>query len=111
MDAAHIHQFADSRNNHPQNGLALSKNAHWMFDAGLWSLDDDYRVIVAKDRFDEAGDDAFLLKRIAGRQIELPSKRDYWPDRAHLAWHRERKLGSVPSTANESDSPIHQLRE
>jgi len=111
VDAAHIHQFADSRNNHPQNGLALSKNAHWMFDAGLWSLDDDYRVIVAKDRFDEAGDDAFLLKRIAGRQIELPSKRDYWPDRAHLAWHRERKLGSVPSTANESDSPIQQLRE
>jgi predicted restriction endonuclease len=41
VDAAHIHQFADSRNNHPQNGLALSNNAHWMFDVGLWSLADD----------------------------------------------------------------------
>jgi putative restriction endonuclease len=92
VDAAHIHQFADSRNNHPQNGLALSKNAHWMFDAGLWSLDDDYRVIVATVRFDEAGDAAYLLKRFAGRQVGLPTKRDFWPDRAHLAWHREHRL-------------------
>ena len=28
MDAAHIHQFSDSRNDHPQNGVALRKNAH-----------------------------------------------------------------------------------
>ena len=88
VDAAHIHQFADSRNNHPRNGLALSKNAHWMFDAGLWSLDDDYRVIVAKGRFAEAGEDAFLLTRFAGRRIALPCRREYWPDRAQLAWHR-----------------------
>ena len=94
VDAAHIHQFADSRNNHPQNGLALSKNAHWMFDAGLWSLDDDYRVLVAKDRFDEAGDAAFLLKRMAGRLVQLPGHRDFWPDKTHLAWHRNKRLSS-----------------
>lgn len=93
VDAAHIHQFADSRNNHPQNGIALSKNAHWMFDAGLWSLDDNYRVIVAANRFDEAGNAAFLLKGRAGRQVQLPGNRDYWPDKTHLAWHRERKFG------------------
>jgi putative restriction endonuclease len=95
VDAAHIHQFANSRNNHPQNGLALSKNAHWMFDAGLWSLDDEFRVIVAADRFAEAGDDAFLLTRFVGRQIRLPTKCDYWPDRAHLAWHRLNKLAAT----------------
>lgn len=33
VDAAHIHQFSDSRNNDPKNGLALCKNAHWLFDA------------------------------------------------------------------------------
>jgi hypothetical protein len=68
VDAAHIHQFANSRNNHPQNGIALCKNAHWMFDAGLWSLDDNYRVIVAPDRFNEAGAVAYLLNRMAGRR-------------------------------------------
>ena len=104
VDAAHIHQFADSRNNHPHNGIALCKNAHWMFDAGLWSLDDEFRVIVAADRFNEAGDAAFLLKGMAGQQVQLPAKQDYWPDKAHLAWHRERKFvhGSPMNTTGAS---------
>jgi len=89
VDAAHIHQFADSRNNHPRNGIALCKNAHWMFDEGLWSLDDDYRVLVATRRFDEAGAEAFLLSLKANSRILLPADPSYWPDKAHLAWHRK----------------------
>ncbi|TRZ97791.1 MAG: hypothetical protein D4R81_11895 [Nitrospiraceae bacterium] len=73
----------------PQNGIALSKNAHWLFDQGLWSLTDDCRVIVAANRFHESGNDALLLERMAGCRIFLPSSRDYWPDRIHLAWHRK----------------------
>lgn len=92
VDAAHIHQFSDSRNNHPQNGIALCKNAHWLFDQGLWSLTDDYQVIVAFERFDEAGPDALLLRGAAGRRINLPAIRSYWPDRNHLAWHRKHKF-------------------
>ncbi len=30
VDAAHIHPFARSRNDDPQNGIALCKNAHWL---------------------------------------------------------------------------------
>jgi len=66
-----------------------------MFDAGLWSLDDDYRVLVATNRFDEAGDAAFLLKRMTGRQVKLPGSRDYWPDKTRLAWHREHRLAAA----------------
>lgn len=89
VDAAHIHQFADSRNNHPRNGIALCKNAHWMFDEGLWSLDDEYRVLVATRRFDESGAEAFLLSLRANSRILLPADPNYWPDKAHLAWHRK----------------------
>lgn len=89
VDAAHIHQFADSRNNHPRNGIALCKNAHWMFDEGLWSLDDNYRVLVAKKRFDESGAEALLLSLKANHRILLPTDPNYWPDKAHLAWHRK----------------------
>jgi putative restriction endonuclease len=92
VDAAHIHQFSDSRNNHPQNGIALCKNAHWLFDQGLWSITEDYEVIVACARFDEAGPDAFLLRGSAGKQIKLPAARNYWPDQNHLAWHRKHKF-------------------
>jgi len=89
VDAAHIHQFADSRNNHPRNGIALCKNAHWMFDEGLWSLDDNYRVLVAEKRFDESGAEALLLSLKANSYIFLPADPNYWPDKTHLAWHRK----------------------
>lgn len=89
VDAAHIHQFAASRNNHPCNGIALCKNAHWMFDEGLWSLDDEYRVLVAAKRFDESGIEAHLLSLKANQRILLPADPSYWPDKAHLAWHRK----------------------
>ncbi|MEI7838092.1 MAG: HNH endonuclease [Planctomycetota bacterium] len=92
VDAAHIHQFADSRNNDPRNGMALCKNAHWLFDQGLWSLDDDYRIIVATSRFHEAGPEAILLARRAGTRVHLPGDRRYWPDTRYVAWHRKNKF-------------------
>ncbi len=94
VDAAHIHQFSDSRNNDPRNGLALSKNAHWLFDQGLWSLTDDYKVVVAKDCFHESGEAAFLLRSRANRRISLPSDRALWPDSSNLKWHRMRVFRS-----------------
>ncbi len=92
VDAAHIHQFKRGGSNDPRNGIALSKNAHWLFDRGLWSLTDDYRVIVAKATFEEAGPEAFLLRNLAGKQILLPDKPHLYPNRRHLAWHRQHVL-------------------
>ena len=95
VDAAHIHRFADSRNNDPRNGMALSKNAHWLFDIGLWTLGDDYRVRVASTKFSESGTDALLLKSLEGRKIFLPSATKLWPDPIHLAWHRTNRFQGV----------------
>lgn len=92
VDAAHIHQFADSRNNNPRNGLALCKNAHWLFDNGLWSIDDEYRVIVASEAFDEASPYQKPLVEFLGQHIHLPENHEIWPDPRHLHWHRKHKL-------------------
>jgi len=92
VDAAHIHEFASSRNNDPRNGLALSKNAHWLFDQGLWSLSDDYRVLVAAEAFAEAGPEPALLGPYDGQSIHLPSDQRLWPDPRHLAWHRRNRF-------------------
>jgi putative restriction endonuclease len=89
VDAAHIHQFSDSRNNDPQNGLALSKTAHWLFDQGLWSLTDDCRVIVACDHFDESGPSEFLLGGYADRPIIMPRDPATSPNPEYIRWHRE----------------------
>jgi putative restriction endonuclease len=92
LDAAHIHQFSDSRNNDPRNGLALCKNCHWLFDNGLWTLTDDYRVLVALGRFVEHSPDQKALTEYQGRKINLPSDPKYWPDPLHIAWHRKHRF-------------------
>lgn len=90
VDAAHIHGFHDSRNNDPCNGVALSKNAHWQFDRGLWSLNDDYRVLVNGEKFLEDGPPGQRLVDFEGRRIFLPSDPKYWPEHSYLDWHRRR---------------------
>ena len=91
VDAAHIHQFADSRNNGLGNGIALCKNAHWLFDKGLWTISDDFRVIVASSRFTESGKPDLLLGSYQGTCLHLPDDRMLWPSPVHLAWHRKTK--------------------
>ena len=95
VDAAHIHRFAASRNNDPRNGLALCKNAHWLFDTGLWTLDDDYRVRVATTKFSESGAEGLRLKALEGHKIHLPAASQYWPDPVHMAWHRNNRFQGV----------------
>lgn len=92
VDAAHIHQFSDSRNNDPLNGLALCKNAHWLFDAGLWSIDEEYRVLVAKEAFSESSPNQQSLCSMEGQRLLLPQDQAIWPSRVHLAWHRTKKF-------------------
>jgi putative restriction endonuclease len=88
VDAAHIHQFHNSRNNDPRNGMALSKNAHWQFDRGLWSVNDDYRVLVNRNKFREEGMAGQRLTDLEGRRISLPGDPRYWPEQDSLEWHR-----------------------
>lgn len=95
VDAAHIHPFADSRNNEPRNGLALCKNAHWLFDRGLWTISDEYRVIIAVTKFSESSPDGRSLQDYHGQQLRLPADAELWPNPIHLAWHRNHVFQSV----------------
>jgi putative restriction endonuclease len=96
IDAAHIHQFADSRNNDIRNGIALCKNAHWLFDNGLWTLADDYTVKVALGSFSEDSPDQKALSAYHGQTIRLPRDPTLSPDGVHLHWHRKKVfVGSI----------------
>jgi putative restriction endonuclease len=92
VDAAHIEGWAETQNDDLSNGLALSKNAHWMFDAGLWTVDDDLRVIVRAHRFSEAGPDAQQLRAYAGRHLQFDPKAKLRPSVESLRRHRARAL-------------------
>jgi putative restriction endonuclease len=92
VDAAHIHQFADSRNNDPRNGIALSKNAHWMFDQGLWTITDEHTVRVAHQHFSEEHPHGKALAEFDGATILLPDEVELRPDPVYLAWHRKKRF-------------------
>jgi putative restriction endonuclease len=90
VEAAHIHQHAKSRNNDPDNGLALSPTAHALFDLGLWSATDDLHVVVkpAAVFTEDFPDGGFSLRSISGRMLFLPSQNRLRPNPIRLAWHR-----------------------
>lgn len=88
VDAAHIEGWAATQNDEPENGLALSKNAHWMFDAGLWSADSDLRVIVNPQRFTEHGPEALRLSSFAGRHLQFDPAAKLRPSLECLRRHR-----------------------
>ena len=92
VDAAHIESWAKTQNDDLTNGLALSKNAHWMFDSGLWAVDDDLRVIGRAHRFSEAGPEAQLLRSYAGRHLQFDPKAKLRPSIDALRKHRNRPL-------------------
>ncbi len=93
VQAAHIHQHAVSGNDDPRNGLALTPDAHWMFDAGLWTATpngDDYVVQVASGRFSESSPHGRLLAFFNRKHLHFHSHARLRPEPEHLLWHREK---------------------
>jgi putative restriction endonuclease len=85
VQAAHIRPVADHGPDSIRNGLALSATVHWMFDRGLVSVDDDYSILVAKDR---VPDTVTRLMR-DDRQLLLPGRVSQRPHIQFLRFHRE----------------------
>ena len=89
LEAAHIQAHAARGPDVPENGLALTPTAHELFDAGLWTIDRDLRIVVARDAFEEALQPAsphFALKALHGRPLFLPGA--LRPAEPFLAHHR-----------------------
>jgi putative restriction endonuclease len=73
------------------NGLALCKNHHWAFDHGWFGVDDDYRIVIPWDRFEEeAAVESRGMMGFKGERIGLPREDRFMPSLEGLRWHRER---------------------
>ena len=92
LEAAHIHAHARKGPDSPENGLALTPTAHDLFDAGLWTIDDDLRIRVAQSDLIESilpGGSHFKLSDLHGRRLSFSPQATLRPDPTHLAWHRQ----------------------
>jgi len=91
LEAAHIHAHSQRGPDTPDNGLALTPTAHDLFDAGLWTVDDNLRIRVAKSDIAESilpGGSHFKLADLNGRPLSFAPQATLRPDPVHLAWHR-----------------------
>jgi putative restriction endonuclease len=86
VQAAHIQPVASKGPDSVRNGLALFGTVHWMFDRGLISIGDDYKILVAKDH---VPDDAVRLLNQSGT-INLPKDLTLHPNAYFLKFHRDK---------------------
>ncbi|OHT20221.1 HNH endonuclease [Edaphosphingomonas haloaromaticamans] len=84
VQAAHIRPIEHRGPDSVRNGIALSGTVHWMFDRGLLSIDDDYAMLVARDRLP---DTATRLLNADGK-LRLPGRADLLPHPKFLEYHR-----------------------
>jgi putative restriction endonuclease len=93
VEAAHIHQFAHSKNDDVSNGMALCRNHHWAFDQGLWTIGMNYEVMVARNKFVESAPHSTELTSYQSKRLDFSwLKSDYQPSQTHLNWHRQHKF-------------------
>lgn len=88
VEAAHIVAWCESKNDKPQNGLALCRLCHWSFDEGLMGVGQDYEVLVS---LSVRQDNNFPghMETLSGRGILKPQDRKFWPDQSNFAIHRK----------------------
>jgi len=85
VQAAHIQPVASKGPDSVRNGLALSGTIHWMFDRGLISIGDDYKILTAKNHV--PGDAVRLLNQ--NGVIHLPEDQTLYPNAHYLKFHRD----------------------
>ncbi len=85
VQAAHIRPVADRGPDSVRNGIALSGTVHWMFDRGLISVDDDYSILMAKDRIPGPVMSMFN----PDRRLRLPASPILSPHQQFVRYHRE----------------------
>lgn len=91
--AAHIVPKHKNGTDDPRNGLSLCHTHHWAFDEGVFSLSNNYEVVLNK-AVRESDSRNFALLEMHGQSILLPANETLYPHPQAIEWHREHhKIG------------------
>jgi putative restriction endonuclease len=88
VDGAHIKPFAEFYDNQVNNGISLCKNHHWAFDQGLFSIDKNYKILVAREFIEESPNNK-PLAHFREEQLILPDAEQHRPSLEAIEWHRD----------------------
>lgn len=87
VEAAHIYPKSKNGADDPRNGICLCKLHHWAFDNGLFSIKDDFSIIINdiirnNDNYEEIYD-------FENNKIILPKNKELQPVSLYLKEHRK----------------------
>jgi putative restriction endonuclease len=85
VQAAHIRPVSHEGPDSVRNGLALSGTFHWLFDRGLISIDENFRVLTSPHGVPDELDRLFL----PDKKVILPKRLEERPHPSFLKWHRD----------------------
>ena len=86
--AAHIISKSKNGSDDPRNGITLSRTAHWAFDVGMFTISDQFEVVV-HPKAKQVSANKFPVLDLNGVQINLPEDQNFYPHEKALQWHRE----------------------
>ena len=84
LETAHIKAKAHQGTYLPCNGIAMSRDMHFAFDLGFFTITDDYRVMVSENL---KGD--WFYEEYNGKPIFVPTEDYFKPNKNYLAHHRK----------------------
>jgi putative restriction endonuclease len=88
VEAAHIVPWSISKNDKPQNGMALCRLCHWSFDEGLMGVGQRYEVLISPV-IKQGSNHLGHIETMTGRSILKPEKKMFWPDLEYLEIHKK----------------------
>ena len=92
LEAAHIQSYADEGTHQVSNGLLLRSDFHKLFDAGLITVEPDYRIRIS-GRIRDQYFNGKAYYRLHGQQLAgLPEDSRDHPNPEYLRWHNDNRF-------------------
>lgn len=91
VTAAHIIPKHRNGTDDPRNGLALCRTHHWAFDSGIFTLTDNYEIMLSP-LVEKADSHNFALLEMERKLVLLPSNETVLPHTEAVKWHRKNIL-------------------
>ena len=87
LEAAHIKPKSHSGSFLPCNGIAMSRDIHWAFDKGMFTINEDYTITVHEELKNT------LLNKYDNQKINIPTEDFFKPEKNFLQYHKEKVFG------------------
>lgn len=99
LEAAHIKPRAHNGLYLPCNGIAMSRDMHFAFDKGFFTIDENYKIVIHPDvlRTDS------YINMYNGHELHLPQVDYFKPNQNYLQYHRDTIYGTFRQIRRLSD--------